>query len=595
MMTPTARRTVPGLFALLLLATIPAIAQERFPAEPDLIEIMFIQPSVVRLIGDEPVDLSGLDAVAGLEPLLAPLPHEWSRMSDVPEAVLDDLEAAGEAATGEDLYNLNNILRLRIFAAVDAWTLAADIEALPGVHQAYPVPLPQALPIPGSFVSQQGYLNTAASTPTGIDAQYAWTQPGGTGAGVTVCDIEYDWNYNHQDVTQASVSQINTLVSDPFAATAPSAPHGTGVIGELSSDANGWGTIGVCYGASLLTCGAYYGFPAAWNPAGAIALATSVLQAGDVILLEQQWDYSGTAATGLFIPLEWYGSDNTPSGIPFQTQNAVYIAIQTAVANGIHVVEAGGNGNFDTDTIVWLPDSGAIIVGAGGAATSGDLVRMSFSSYGSRFHVQAWGEDVVTTGWNSDLWNESPNLQYTRSFNGTSSASPIVAAAAACLQGWWSASGYGAPISPQQMRTTLMATGTPQNMSTPGNIGPRPDLAAAMAALVPQNWADATAGPLGDTGQTWSCAWADYDTDGDPDIYLTNWGAKKPTPAQRNGAGVFTDVTSGPEGRRTGTSQGAAWADYDNDGDPDPVRRRRRGGATSKLLRKDGGVFTDGG
>jgi len=552
-----------------LLAASPAAAQERYPAESNLLEILFIQESSVRLIGGEPVDLSGLNATAGVAEVLLPRLYEWERLAEVPEPVIDAWEIEGEAATGGDLYNLNNIYRLRLLVpAPDLWLLAADLEALPGVHLAYPVPLPQELPVPGSFLGLQGYLNPAAPAPAGVDAFYAWTLTGGNGAGVTVCDIEYDWNTNHQDLTKAPGSQINLNVSDPFAATAyPSQRHGTAVLGELVSDSNGWGTTGVSPGASPLTCGSFYGLTPSWNVAGAMTVAMAALQAGDVILLEQQWDYSGTAKLGRYVPIEWW---NATTGMA-QQSNAVYYAIQTAVANGIHVVEAGGNGNVDTGAMTWWGDSGAIIVGAGGTGLTahGDRVRMGFSSYGPRFDLQGWGENVATTGHNFDLYSaEGLNLHYTRSFSGTSSASPIVAGAVVCVQGWWAGSGQSTPISPALMRSTLKLTGTAQDSTLTGNIGPRPDLQAAITALTPTaQWADATSGPLGDTGLTNSIAWGDRDGDGDPDLYLVNFQSNCRL-LENFGGGVFQDFSTVPEINQA-AGGAAAWGDYDNDGDPD--------------------------
>jgi hypothetical protein len=72
---------------------------------------------------------------------------------------------------------------------------------------------------------------------------------------------------------------------------------------------------------------------------------------------------------------------------------------------------------------------------------------------------------------------------------------------------------------------------------------------------------------LGDPNWTNGVAVADYDSDGWPDIYLTNFG---PNVLYRNlGNGKYEDVT-----RRAGVgdphwSTGASWVDYDGDGDLD--------------------------
>jgi len=465
-------------FVVGLMAVAPWASADRYAAEPDLIEVMFADDARVRIRGGQLVDLTS-NALAGLDRALGGLQWvQWHRLGPVPEAVLDAIHERAERGLQGRVYNLNNIYRLRVPPGHDLWQLAAAIEALPGVHWARPVPLPFPPPLPPDHQSGQGYLNPASSTPVGVDALYAWTQPGGDGTGITVCDLEYSWNYNHADVTELAGSQINSNVADPFSDT----NHGTAATGVVAADSNGWGITGIAHGANLLTCGTYYGSPApAWDVAGALAVAIANLSAGDVILLEQQWDYTGSAG---YVPIEWWG-DYSPSP---QTSNPVYAAIVNAVGNGIHVVEAGGNGSYDTDTMTWYGDSGAIVVGAGGAYpggtyTEGDLQRISFSDYGERFDLHGWGEDVWTTGY-GDLYSaEGIDYYYTAVFAGTSSASAMIAGVAASFSGYCSTSTIASPPPPSFLRTMLVTTGTPQLMPPAGNIGPRPDLRDAIAAV----------------------------------------------------------------------------------------------------------------
>jgi hypothetical protein len=495
--------TMMGLMSWILMLT-PSMAQKSgknaqagsspaYACEEDVIEIMFSWESRVRMRNETLVDLA-TNALQGTDQILNELAwHQWIRLTDVSETLVDSWETNGELNTGEDLYNLNNVYRLRIPKGHDIWEISARLEALQGVHLARPVPkpvVPPSLPPPpGSYQSQQGYLNPASYNPSGVDAIYAWTQTGGTGTGITICDLEYSWNYNHADITKAIGSQINpNPITDPFNNT----NHGTAVIGELVANNNGWGTTGICYGASLKTCGTNYAAGGGWNVPGAMTYAIASLSAGDIILLEQQWEY--TSGLQNYIPIEWWLNYSNSA----QTYNAVYAAIVTAVANGIHVVEAGGNGNVNTGSLTWYGDSGAIIVGAGGATTTNDRQRLSFSSYGPRFNLQGWGENIVTTGgsyYGPDLYSaEGPNYYYTNTFNGTSGASPIVAASIACTEGYYLANISSVPPTPAFMRSHLATYGTAQVYGPSGNIGPRPNIQAAIQNFPPPqlnyDWGD---------------------------------------------------------------------------------------------------------
>lgn len=67
---------------------------------------------------------------------------------------------------------------------------------------------------------------------------------------------------------------------------------------------------------------------------------------------------------------------------------------------------------------------------------------------------------------------------------------------------------------------------------------------------------------------TYQATWADFDDDGDPDVYLGNdFG---PNNLFRNdGNGKFLDVTAETRTADIGFGMGAAWGDYDNDGKQD--------------------------
>ena len=94
------------------------------------------------------------------------------------------------------------------------------------------------------------------------------------------------------------------------------------------------------------------------------------------------------------------------------------------------------------------------------------------------------------------------------------------------------------------------------------------------------------------TGTTLTNAFADYDNDGDLDLYVGFNGAANRL--YRNDAGVFTDVAASAGVADTRATRSAAWADYDNDGDPDLMLGFAPGAASVlKLYRNDLGRFTD--
>lgn len=65
--------------------------------------------------------------------------------------------------------------------------------------------------------------------------------------------------------------------------------------------------------------------------------------------------------------------------------------------------------------------------------------------------------------------------------------------------------------------------------------------------------------------------WADYDNDGFLDLFVSRWQNQNNLLYHNNGNGTFTKVTTGNIVNDHGNSFGCAWADYDNDGDMDLI------------------------
>jgi hypothetical protein len=93
------------------------------------------------------------------------------------------------------------------------------------------------------------------------------------------------------------------------------------------------------------------------------------------------------------------------------------------------------------------------------------------------------GDCVVTTGYGDLYSSAGPNGYYTQTFNGTSSATPVVAAAAASLSSAYEALNWKSPA-PQWVRGIMIFFGTKQDTTSSGalagHIGPLPDLARAL-------------------------------------------------------------------------------------------------------------------
>lgn len=96
---------------------------------------------------------------------------------------------------------------------------------------------------------------------------------------------------------------------------------------------------------------------------------------------------------------------------------------------------------------------------------------------------------------------------------------------------------------------------------------------------------------VNDGGNSTGCAWADYDKDGYVDLFVCN--RNQPNFLyHNNGNGTFTKITTGAIVTNNSNSGGCAWADYDNDGYPD-LFVANAGPAADFLYHNNGnGTFT---
>jgi hypothetical protein len=75
---------------------------------------------------------------------------------------------------------------------------------------------------------------------------------------------------------------------------------------------------------------------------------------------------------------------------------------------------------------------------------------------------------------------------------------------------------------------------------------------------------------LDQTGYSVGAAWGDFDNDGDLDLIVINWPYTNAPSAnflyRNNGNGTFTQITDGPIATDTGYFMSCSWVDFDNDG-----------------------------
>jgi len=192
---------------------------------------------------------------------------------------------------------------------------------------------------------------------------------------------------------------------------------------------------------------------------------------------------NSTAGDVIVYEMQEYGPNN--NYVPAEYDQVVWDLTKAATDSGIAIVAAAGNGNVDMDSPAMASymargNSGAIIVGAGTANTN--HTRIYYSCYGTRVDLQAWGENVQSTGkivsLNPILIGNDFNQSY-QTFAGTSSATPIVASCAAVLQSYHHTLA-GDYLSCPDLRRIMRESGIAQGTSVSGSIGPMPNMQAAV-------------------------------------------------------------------------------------------------------------------
>lgn len=91
---------------------------------------------------------------------------------------------------------------------------------------------------------------------------------------------------------------------------------------------------------------------------------------------------------------------------------------------------------------------------------------------------------------------------------------------------------------------------------------------------------------VNDVSDSRSVNWTDIDGDGDLDLFVTNESGQNENIYRNDGGGTFSKLTSGPLLNDAGNTMSSSWADYDNDGDMDVYLANDAG--NNGLFRNDG-------
>lgn len=440
--------------------------------EPGVVEVEF-RHSVSPEIAAAAAAADAITSAAGAD--LASI-HEVLQRHAVTRVEPSFRASVTEAAAGDTVLNrdptvppLDSFVTLYFPPEADLAAVAQELNQLPEVERAVPVPRaipPEAVPLEGTPLDEP-LVGTGdqvvANSSNGLENQWylfrcranqAWGLS--TGDEVVIADIDWGYRTTHQDLApRLDLSHaFNSFDGSTNVSHGDSTSHGTAVLGIAGGADNDRGMAGFAPMATLwpIQANSGSGPPLTGNPwANAIEWVRLADSGGrrKVIILEVQ--------TGTFGNYEMVPSVNA--------------AIQRAIASGVVVCVAAGNGNRDADRDDLgnpIPETGSILVGAT-AYDPEQNPRAWFSNFGARISLAAPGDsdhDVTCS--------IAADNAYQNAFGGTSGATPKVAGAAALMLS------VNPQLSHAEVREILRATGFPV-VSEPGKpIGHLLDTEAAV-------------------------------------------------------------------------------------------------------------------
>jgi len=410
--------------------------------------------------------LARIDIVA-LQQLATSKRMRFSQMIRLPDDKIEFLQNRGAERSGIAQPDLRSMMTITVdgVGTNDLLALGKELQQRPEVEWVYiqhlGVPPPGDIPpTTPSYVNLQTYRGPNP----GMNVDYLWGR-GGLGQGIRLSDCEYGWNASHEDLNDINLHLEPGQTPDPSVHTNEYDEHGTAAMGIAAAPANGYGVDGIAVNATIYTYPEYT-IEESYRRTTCIAHAIANSSAGDVVLLEMQ-----TIAPG------------GGGYVPAELDPSVWTTVKNGTDAGIIVVAAAGNGAENLDGAPYAEyrgrgDSKAIIVGAGTANIQ--HLPASFTTYGARVNVHAFGSDAFSLGYGDAAQiGGDINQRYTW-FSGTSSASALTASSCVALQSR-AVQVLGRRLTPLEMRQILIDTGIPQGSGW--HIGPALDLKKASERL----------------------------------------------------------------------------------------------------------------
>ncbi len=250
-----------------------------------------------------------------------------------------------------------------------------------------------------------------------------------TGAGVDVFVFDDGFDYTHSDLSTNydTARDFDYALNTSDAIGTSTDSHGTAVMGIIGAELDGTGAVGVAYGANMIGIRDFDG-------------ATSTFQS---FFAQLDTIFTDAAANGADVINISQGLANVTSTIfagdliDFADIAPLRAAIDTAVDTGrgglgANIVKSAGNSrleNYDTNASPWSNNTQQTIV----AAVDQDGTISNYSSFGASVLVSGFGtpgEVVTTDRVGADGYDAS---DFTSTFNGTSSAAPMVSGVVALM------------------------------------------------------------------------------------------------------------------------------------------------------------------